>query len=145
MNDYRPYRGGRAGKGADGTKRSKQMASYFATRNKAIKTTLEAAFGRGKVSVRGSRGTAAGWVSVDIDWTPLDNDQSDRMRSEVYALMAAAKINLGSTYTDDDCRYEMNKCRLSFNRPRYFRTMRAADGTLLARDDAWNAEWKAAA
>jgi hypothetical protein len=118
------------------------MTSYYATRNRAIKTTLEAAFGKGKVSVRGSRGSAAGWVTIDIDWTPLDQDQSRRMHAEVKSLLAAAKINLGTCYTDDDCRYEMDKCHLNFNRSRYYSTMRASDGTLLGRQDAWESEWE---
>lgn len=118
------------------------MTSTTATRNRAIKKTLEAAFGRGKVSVRGSRGTAYGWVSVDIDWTPLDSDQSQRMHAECKALLAAAKIDLGSTYTDDDCRYTMDKCHLGFNQPRYYRTMKHSDGTMsvLTISD-YNAEW----
>ena len=37
-----------------------------AQRNRAIKTLLEKHYGKGRVWVRGSRGTAYGWVHVYI-------------------------------------------------------------------------------
>ena len=90
----------------------------------------EQAFGRGRVTVRGSRGTAYGWATVNVDWTPLDADQSAEMRAHCFALLRAAHIDLGTTWTDDDCQHTMTKCHLSFNAARYYRTMRHADGTM---------------
>lgn len=116
--------------------------SETALRNRAIKKTLEAAFGKGRVSVRGSRGTAYGWVSIDIDWTPLDVEQSHRMHAECKALLHAAGINLGTTYSDDTCQWAMDKCHLGFNRPRYHRTMKHSDGTMsVLTSDDHGAEW----
>jgi hypothetical protein len=37
------------------------------SRNRAIKTLLETAYGKGKVRVTGKKGTSYGWVSVAID------------------------------------------------------------------------------
>jgi len=117
----------------------------IAERNRAIKRTLEAAFGRGKVRVRGSRGTAYGWVSVSIDWTPLDQDHAREMSGKCSALLHAAKINLGTAYTDDDCRYTMDKCHIGFNPARYYRTSRNSDGSLSVLTDRYNAEWQSQA
>ena len=112
-----------------------------AIRNRAIKSTLEKAFGRGKIRVRGSRGTAYGYVHASVDWTPLDYDQAQEMRAHCTALLRAAGIDLGRTYTDDTCQFETDMCRIEFNTCRYYRTMRAADGTLMGRgfdaDNLW--------
>jgi len=116
----------------------------MAQRNRAIKRTLESAFGRGKVRVRGARGTAYGYVDVDIDWTPLDVDQSRDMQGLCKALLHAAKIDLGRTYTDDTCQYESDMCHIGFNACRYFRTMRMSDGTLAVLADRYDAEWQSA-
>ncbi len=115
----------------------------MAIRNRAIKATLEQAFGRGKVRVRGSRGTGYGWVSVDIDWTPLDNDAAKEMRSKCKMLLRAAKVDLGRTYTDDTCQYESDQCNISFNPCRYYRTMKMSDGSMVALRDYHTQEWKA--
>ena len=72
-----------------------------AERNRALKKVLEQAFGRGKVRVRGSRGTAHGWVSVRIAFAPRNLRESQELRSQVMALIAAAKIEIG-TYGYDD-------------------------------------------
>lgn len=116
----------------------------IAERNRAIKRTLETAFGRGKVRVRGSRGTAYGWVHVEVDWTPLDVKQSQEMQAHCKALLHAAKIDLGHSYTDDTCQYSSDQCRISFNSCRYFRTMRHPDGTLSVMADRFDAEWQKA-
>ncbi len=73
----------------------------IAERNRALKKVLEQAFGRGKVRVRGSRGTAHGWVSVRIAFAPRNLRESQELRSQVMALIAAAKIEIG-TYGYDD-------------------------------------------
>lgn len=116
--------------------------SEIALRNRAIKTTLESAFGRGKVTVRGSRGTAYGYVYASIDWTPLDMDQSNRMESECKALLYAAKIDLGKAYTDDTCQWECDQCRIEFNPPRFYRAKRHSDGTMSVMRDHWDGQWE---
>jgi hypothetical protein len=74
-----------------------------AKRNAAIKKLLEAHYGVGKVWVRGSRGTAYGWVSVYID-TPVSDERG--AFSEEYAkankiVMDAFREEIG-TYGYDD-------------------------------------------
>lgn len=112
-----------------------------ATRNRAIKKTLQAAFGRDKVTVRGDRGTAYGWVSVKIDWTPLDSDKAQEMRGLCVRLLRAANIELGRTYTDDTCQTETHKCSIDFNPSRYYRTTRLSNGALAALKD-FHSEWQ---
>lgn len=112
-----------------------------AIRNRAIKSTLESAFGRGKVKVRGARGTAYGYVDVSIDWTPLDSVQSTTMLAHCKALLRAAGIDLGRAYTDDTCEFEMDMCHIGFNPSRYFHTMRHSDGTLSVLTSGYGAEW----
>ena len=114
----------------------------IAARNRAIKSTLEKAFGRGKVTVRGSRGTGYGYVSVQIDWTPLDSDKAGEMREQCYALLRAANVDLGRRYTDDTCQYTCTECSISFNAARYYRTMRHDDGTMSAIVDRYTGEWQ---
>jgi hypothetical protein len=73
-----------------------------AKHNNAIKTLLEATYGKGKVWVRGSRGTAYGWVTVYIDVGTKFNDKSTDDRTtylarrdeqrKVSKLIADAKI-----------------------------------------------------
>ena len=103
--------------------------SRIAERNRAMKRTLESAFGKGKIRVRGARGTAYGYVDVDIDWTPLDSEQAEIMRAHCKALLRAAGIDLGHAYTDDSCQWETDQTHIGFNPCRYFRTMRMSDGT----------------
>jgi hypothetical protein len=113
-----------------------------ADRNRSIKKTLELAFGRGRVRVRGDRGTAYGWVSVNIDWTPLDAEQARDMQGKCKQLLRAAKIDLGRTYTDDTCQFESDKCSISFNAARYYRTQRMSNGQLAVLANSWGAEWQ---
>jgi len=119
----------------------------IAERNRAIKKTLETAFGRGKVRVRGSRGTAYGWVSVNIDWTPLDADQASEMRSKVWQLLLAAGPGKEiGTYGYDDPGSDYgygNKINISFNPPRYYRTQKMSNGQLAVLRDSYNGtEWE---
>lgn len=114
----------------------------MAERNRQIKRTLESAFGRGKVRVHGSRGTAYGYVTASIDWTPLDSEQWQTMHGHCKALLHAAGIDLGKAYTDDTCQWTCDKCRIEFNPPRYYRTMRLSDGSLAVLADKYNAEWQ---
>ena len=119
----------------------------YAERNRAIKKTLELAFGEGKVRVRGDRGTAASWVTVHIDWTPLDMDQAREMRTRVWALLTAAGHDKQiGTYGYDDPGSDYgygNKISIDFNSPRYYRTMRMSDGRLaVLRDSYRNTDWE---
>src|SRR3990167_8581912 len=100
----------------------------IAARNRAIKKTLELAFGRGKVRVRGSRGTGYGYVSVRIDHTPLDWQRAQELQGQCKALLRAAKIDLGFAYTDDTCERTTDKCSIGFNQCRYRTTYRSEGG-----------------
>jgi hypothetical protein len=71
------------------------------TKNRAIKVALEAKYGRGKVTVRGARGTAYGWVQVHVKVAPRDRDHYRGLRDEVYRLIAEAGIKL-DTYDSGD-------------------------------------------
>lgn len=73
----------------------------IAIRNRQIKKVLEQAFGRGKVRVKGSRGTAYGWVHVHIDYAPRNQRESSDLRPMALQLIRAAKIELSSHYSDD--------------------------------------------
>ena len=117
----------------------------IAARNRAIKKTLEAIFGRGKVSVRGSRGTSYGWVTVEINWTPLDNEHSQEMAGKCKQLLRAAKIDLGFTYTDDTCQSTSDRCHINFNPARYYRTHRQSDGRLAVLCRFGDTEWQTVA
>jgi hypothetical protein len=72
-----------------------------AERNRNLKKTLETAFGRGKVTVKGSKGTAYGWVTVNIAYAPKDTAERDALKSKVWELIRTAKIHIG-TYGYDD-------------------------------------------
>lgn len=71
-----------------------------AKRNRLIKKVLEQRFGRGKVRVRGSTGTAYGWINVKI-YTPNDGRRWSERNAEVMQLLNANKIEIG-TYGYDD-------------------------------------------
>ena len=78
----------------------------MAERNRAIKRTLELSL-RTRQGSRARRARNGIWyVDVDIDWTPLDVDQSATMKAHCKALLRAAEIDLGRTYTDDTCQYD---------------------------------------
>lgn len=117
-----------------------------AERNRAIKRTLEMAFGKGKVSVRGSRGTAYGWVSVDIDWTPLDVDQARDMEAKIWALLKAAGLEKEiGTYGYDDPGSDYGYGReihIKFNATRYYRTMRHSDGSMSVMREYHGGVWE---
>jgi hypothetical protein len=72
-----------------------------AARNRQIKKTLEQAFGRGKVQVRGSLGTAYGLVSVHITYSPRNVREQQELRTQIMTLLNTAKIEIG-TYGYDD-------------------------------------------
>ena len=105
-----------------------------AERNRAIKRVLETAFGKGRVRVRGARGTAYGWLTVSIDWTPRDADQSREMHGHVWDLLTAAGLekHIGSYgYADPGSDYGCGRnIRLNFNPARFYQTRRREDGSL---------------
>ncbi|MGD9613816.1 MAG: hypothetical protein AB7H90_01315 [Alphaproteobacteria bacterium] len=88
----------------------------IAQRNRAIKKTLEQAFGRGNVRVRGSRGTGYGYVSVYINHEPRDWQQARELDRLCKQLLRAAGVDLGRAYTDDTCQYTTDMCHISFER-----------------------------
>ena len=86
------------------------------TRNKQVKKVLSGIFGKENVSVRGGRGTAHGWVDVEINGGKrLSNEEfynqaeRDLMNSINHKAKEAIKhIELGS-YTDD-MNFEHDEC-----------------------------------
>jgi hypothetical protein len=76
--------------------------SDTAVRNRAIKAVCEQRFGKGNVSVTGSRGTAYGWVNVKIDYPTKDWHHARELSGEVMKLIRAAGIKLGTYYGDGD-------------------------------------------
>ncbi len=72
-----------------------------AERNRKIKQVLTAAFGPGKVTVRGSKGSAYGWVHINIAYAPKDAEERDQLKAKVWQLFKAANIEIG-TYGYDD-------------------------------------------
>ena len=65
-------------------------------RNLAIKRLLEKAFGKGKVKTRGGRGTAYGWVHIDIAYAPRNRREDMELRPLVERLILTAGIQIGS-------------------------------------------------
>lgn len=72
-----------------------------AERNRALKSIMAKAFAPHKVSVRGSRGTAYGWVSLHIAYAPRNRREAEELRAKVWKVIRAAKIEIG-TYGYDD-------------------------------------------
>lgn len=70
--------------------------STIAIRNRAIKKALEQAFGRGNIKVRGSRGTAYGWVHADIAYAPRDYLEGRELYCMVQQLACKAAESVGS-------------------------------------------------
>lgn len=95
-----------------------------AERNRKIKQVLTTAFGAGKVTVRGHRGTSYGWVTINIAYAPKDREELDTLKAKVWELLAAANIKIG-TYGYDDpgsdygygskCHLNFEQCRDIFN------------------------------
>lgn len=81
------------------------MTTTIAERNRAIKRALEQAFGRGKVAVRGSRGTAYGWVRVRINYAPRNLAEAQKLYSMAQQLACLAAKESGhpiGSYCSDD-------------------------------------------
>jgi hypothetical protein len=88
-----------------------------AQRNRAIKTLLEKHYGKGKVWVRGSRGTAYGWVSVYIDLDGKEDTADQRRKAN--ELISTAGIEIGTYgYNDPGSDYGFgSKINFSFYKP----------------------------
>lgn len=91
-----------------------------AERNRAIKKLVAQAFAPHAVSVKGSRGTAYGWVSIKIDFAPRNVREAGELRQQVYALLDAAKIDVGTYgYNDPGSDYGYGrKMHIDFASPR---------------------------
>jgi len=72
-----------------------------AERNRALKALLSKAFAPHKVTVKGSRGTAYGWVTIKISYAPKTRDEQRELEAKVWELIRTAKIEIG-TYGYDD-------------------------------------------
>jgi hypothetical protein len=92
-----------------------------------IKKVLTALYGKGTVTARMSRGYFA---RVHVDATPLDREQAREWEAQARAALIAAKCDLGMAFTDDDCRYTMDRVHIGFNAPRFWRTFRSDSGAL---------------
>ena len=91
-----------------------------AERNRKIKQVLTTAFGTGKVTVKGSRGTAYGWVSIHIAYAPKDRAELEILTGKVWELFKAAKIEIGTYgYNDPGSDYGFgSKMHLNFDQCR---------------------------
>lgn len=122
----------------------------YAERNRSIKKVLTEAFGAGKVSVKGSRGTAAGWVTVSIAYAPKDQEEHDALKTKVWELFAAAKITIG-TYGYDDpgsdygfgktINLEFEPCQDTFREGEAVDTCNGKSGIVYSRDYALGGDW----
>lgn len=74
----------------------------YAERNRALKKLLETAFGRGKVRVRGARGTAFGWVTCKIAYAPRNWSEAKALEALIMRLVATAGIKIGTFGTPGD-------------------------------------------
>jgi hypothetical protein len=72
----------------------------IAERNRLIKKILTKSFGTG-VTVRGSRGTAYGWVTVKIPYAPRDREHRRQIEALIWKLFDRDGIKIG-TYGYDD-------------------------------------------
>lgn len=87
----------------------------IAERNRLIKKILKQAFDC-NVTVRGSRGTAYGWVTVKIDYTPHDREMARELKAKIWQLFDAAKIQIDTYgYNDPGSDYGYgNKIHMDF-------------------------------
>ena len=116
----------------------------YAQRNRSIKAVLAKRFGAGKVRVRGGKGSSYGWAYIDIDYTPLDQDEARALSQEVVQLLDAAGLKFSGYYSDDySDQRTYPKRSIQFNTCRYWRTFRGQiDGTLYGQRsdrDEWEA------
>jgi len=92
-----------------------------ATRNRLIKKVLSSEFGRDNVSVRGSRGSAYGWVDIKIkakkphgwecDWRcSLCREVSDKIKERAWQILKETGLDRELYTYYDDMGYEHKKC-----------------------------------
>jgi len=75
----------------------------IAERNRAIKALLTRQFGKGTVKVRSSRGTAYGWLNVDINYRPKNRAHREEIEATIWKLLNAAGLGKQiDTYGYDD-------------------------------------------
>jgi hypothetical protein len=72
-----------------------------AARNRSLKTVIAKAFAPHKVTVRGSRGTAYGWVRVHIAYAPRNKRETQELRAIVWNVIRDNNITI-DTYGYDD-------------------------------------------
>ena len=72
-----------------------------AERNRALKSVMAKAFAPHKVSVRGSRGTAYGWVDLHIAYAPRNRREGEELRQKVWSIIRENKISIDSYGYDD--------------------------------------------
>lgn len=75
---------------------------YAAERNRKLKSVLSSAFRNHKVSVRGHRGTAYGWVTVSVQAAPIHLQHRRRMEAKVWRIIGKHDIKIGSYGTPGD-------------------------------------------
>lgn len=65
--------------------------TYIVQKNRIIKKTLEQAFGRGNIRVRGSRGNCV--TTVDINYKPRDLQRWRELEQMCKKLLRANNVN----------------------------------------------------
>ena len=93
----------------------------IAERNRLIKKILSHAFGQGKVTVRGGRGTSRGWIHLNIDYTPHDLERRREVTALIWKLFEKANIKIGTYgYNDPGSDYGYgSKIHINFNECTY--------------------------
>lgn len=100
--------------------------------------------------MRGSRGTASGWVHVHIAYAPKDRDELEKLKHKVWALFGAAKIEIGTYGYDDpgsDYGYGhtitigFDQCRDVFNEGETVNTCTGKSGIVYSRDYRTGGDW----
>lgn len=82
-----------------------------AERNRLLKSLLTKAFAPHTVTVKGSRGTAYGWLTIKIAYAPRDRDERDALNAKIWEIIRAAKIEIGSYgYDDPGSDYGHGRC-----------------------------------
>ena len=107
----------------------------IAERNRQIKKLVKRAFPGYKVSVTGGRGTATGWVDIEIDYQPLDSDQSQELKGLVARLLDKAGIEFFHHWSDDNSDTARPDRSITFLHSRFRRTFRGNSGIL------WGEPW----
>ncbi len=73
---------------------NRKSPSSMAVRNRAIKDLLESRYGKGNVKVTGNRGTAYGWVDVEIK-APWPEGYHSNASATVTKMLLDAGIHIG--------------------------------------------------